>query len=1114
MWPRLAAKNGADPHYLSDGDILGALDEGVLSAAMFSPLKSRSTLGAEQSIGFANGLTLYPNHIALGVRAALDGADATAVAEIIQKNAVGASRGMQRTKQRGTEHYVKSFAESKRGAEAIAALAENIVRPDYLARLRGIDEAIRPVAQALELRYADNIVERAGERIIAALKNGGDRGTIMKVLRETDEWASAAARDALHEGSLVSASVAERLDTAVTKGVLGEDGYLDMRFDWNFARATEDLSDAQLKARQARVIGDQVPDADLGTAPSPQAFRESVTKNAAEEARHAEASVRENVAREYEAETGKPLTPEMEELFFPTIAEGMLRNVQARLSGKAGMRNTFGIRTSAEERSFAYAAAYSTNLRTWLRKGARDHMSRGLGKRVTPEQALEHVNGRIWRALAATNPENWGSREALAAELAAGRALPDTSGPALAQHGTFDALTPWEVDMALDLQRFIDHVLNPERTGFAGRSGLHGDDVLNNSPWIFRGENAGLVDGGLTMIEQAQIWRTWGDRPSPLDDLNNVHQAMQAATVPQIIGHQIGASWGHEVLAPGRPVAELYAEGWRRIDPDAGGVGRFMDKDAYFPPEVLKEVANLNEFLAMSRGFDPESGRGKFITGVYDPVNRVFKSMNTVWRPGHHVTNVLGEQATNLMDGVNPLQTVRAIKAIKAGGGMLDADIAELAAVARGTTLDGKVADPKFSGDTVQVVLRSSHGGRPKIVELSMEEVWRHAAQSGAALTHTAARDLLEDVRPGMQFNAWRDNPVARMDEALGQFSAWRDNTTRIAHFIDRLEKGTYASIEDAVNHAAHRVHDFHPTIRTMSRFEQKYARRMVFFYSWVRQMISVVIRTALDRPGLVTMPFKAQYNIAEAAGLNPESIGGATSDDPRLRDYTSNAFIGPTGTDSSFPFNLISNGPEEGRPEDLWSLSLSFPQMDALEALFGTSGGRAGTGRPVNDVVNNTVVPALELGGESLSPWLSIPGRLGTESKKPNGIEFDQIVSESAGLPTAIARSLPSSTMNEAEEGEEALPQSVYSAMFPNSAGARRDPAEQQEEMRRYLFNLITGLKVQNVTSGGAEKGAKAELREQVKRELAKIGVTDTDEIDRVRDMIWERDMAQKVRG
>jgi hypothetical protein len=1117
MWPHLVDNTyGTGNIWASSTQALAMLPQEIVQRAMFAPVRGRGTQAAEGAIGYVNGFTLYPNHVMTGLKAALAGGTPDVVAKAIADRAIGASKGMQR----GTDRYVKSFVEKPEGQAALAELADAMTDPRYLDEVRALSDRVKPVAEAINQRYIDGVVARAGERLTTVLRENPDRGTFMSVLDEQMAWATEAARPALLESDRISASVAERLNSAIVKGILGEDGYLTVKHDWTFSRAFDEPSPAQTAARQqaaaereaARLAGVRPvtrPSAgNVTSRPDPAVTHRATIARAAErEVADAEASAVRTVETEM-GYTREELPEQLFGEFDARVSAKMLDQLAMRTSGRTGMTDTWGVRTAAEEGTLAQAAQYTKSMHDWI-----ETVAQRTGR--TPAQAIDHINGPIFRALAATSPEAWGSRGRLYTELTTGRATPDTSGTALTEFSVVDALSEQDAMLALELWKFVDHVWNPGDAGLLGRSGLAAADLADASGRYLRDDLASFtVDPGERLVDQAQKWRAWASvASSPLDVLNKTHQAIQAALVPQQIGHSVSAMFSHTALAPGKSTKALYAAGWRKVDTaNARNVGKFVDPDAYFPPEILKQLPYLDEFLAASRGFDPNTIAGKLITGFYDPITHVLKSSNTIWRPGHHVTNVLGELGMLVMAGVNPANAYRGVQAIRAGGGLLDADLSKLDEMVKGLSVRGArqnarraELDEKYAGTTVRVVVKNGRGGYD-VQQVPMQEVWRRAANSGVALTHTAARDMVDELGGSLRPQAkW--NLLRRGDEALGRFSAHRDNVTRLTHFIDALEKGTYASFDDAVGRAATRVHDYHPTIRTLSRFEQKYARRLVFFYTWVRQAISRVIRTALDQPGFVTMPFKLQYNMAEAGGLNPESIGGPMTDDPRTPSYVDNALLGPTQSGESFLGGLFRNDGEG--PENLWQMSLSSPQIDTLDTLFGTFNVTPGT---PDQQLQRAGLQAMELGSDVLNPLLAAPLEAFTEYQNfgEGGKGLGELFAESAGTPTALARFLPSGS-TDPETGAE---RSVYSELFPDSTGANKPPAEQAQERLRYLLNFTGGLKIQNATTEAGQKRARRELRDEVKRKLAEQGITDSDVISDTRDYIWDVQMQTQLRG
>jgi hypothetical protein len=320
-------------------------------------------------------------------------------------------------------------------------------------------------------------------------------------------------------------------------------------------------------------------------------------------------------------------------------------------------------------------------------------------------------------------------------------------------------------------------------------------------------------------------------------------------------------------------------------------------------------------------------------------------------------------------------------------------------------------------------------------------------------------------------------------------------------------------------------VHDYHPTIRTLGAEEQRTARRLFMFYTWMRQAVSRVIRTALDRPGLVTWPAKFQYNMAEAAGLNPESIGGPTSDDPRLASYTENSLLGPTMKGRPIAIDMMMKamgwiGDDEApglagtdEPQDLWEYSLSTPQLDTLNTLFGgitfhPERGPVGVAGSIMGFGTNTV-------GESLNP-LIVGGAglvgLGASSLQGDQTRFDvEKILGSFGAATAVSKMIPD---------PQGLEDSAFKRISADLSGQGRteapELAEQEqavEDRAKHFTNFFTGAKLQNRTTDKYADAAKKEWMEKTKRELRNRGVTDKDTVDDIVERAWEQEQ-RRIRG
>jgi hypothetical protein len=295
---------------------------------------------------------------------------------------------------------------------------------------------------------------------------------------------------------------------------------------------------------------------------------------------------------------------------------------------------------------------------------------------------------------------------------------------------------------------------------------------------------------------------------------------------------------------------------------------------------------------------------------------------------------------------------VRSPAIIRAGGRVIDGDMAPIDEYIRTTPGAAKLDELKpaegVQSRWAKGEVRVSVGGT--FYDLTPDQIFNMALNDGVAINARHSMDLLPGFEDGARssfsglahtITNSRLNLLARANRRLGEFSATRDNLTRLAHYVQVLESSKYPTLDAARAAAAKEVHSYHPTIQTLGSFEQKVARRMVMYYTWVKQMASRVILTALERPALVTIPSKMQYNAAEANGLEPESFGKPVPSDPRIASYYEEGMVGPSWLGGYAPFSSVEDlpiDPETGEPIEpqMWGASLSSPQIDAMFTLFG----------------------------------------------------------------------------------------------------------------------------------------------------------------------------------
>jgi len=293
------------------------------------------------------------------------------------------------------------------------------------------------------------------------------------------------------------------------------------------------------------------------------------------------------------------------------------------------------------------------------------------------------------------------------------------------------------------------------------------------------------------------------------------------------------------------------------------------------------------------------------------------------------MVSAVGNALMNTIAGVKAGDYAMAIRMMVKRGDLDDVDEDILTQALRGNELETyKVVD----GENVMELVIDG-----KKIDIPMEVLFRGGIElGGVPISAKAARDNLDDANPnemGLE-GITRRNPalrgVSNIDHALGRFAAARDNVARWALYVRELRRKPHATIEDAILYASAKVHEFHPTVGTLSAGERKYARRIFYFYTWQKQAMFKIMELAANQPALVTMPSKALYALATANGMNPESFGDPWNPEGLYASYYTNSVFGPQWED-------IERGAVGVKP--------ASPQLDIMDAYFSTFSAKPNRG-------------------------------------------------------------------------------------------------------------------------------------------------------------------------
>lgn len=584
-----------------------------------------------------------------------------------------------------------------------------------------------------------------------------------------------------------------------------------------------------------------------------------------------------------------------------------------------------------------------------------------------------------------------------------------------------------------------------ELNKFIGRQGLSSVNK-NNDGFILRkvveesGENAHPLDvrWSWTTVDVEDM-----DDLTALDFLSRYSTAL-------LMTHTRVASVETFTHFFGRNLKQLREEGLNPSDfykPDPNeikGIGHLIPDDIYFEAHEFEKLVWLNKYLDADSGFGSSSLQR--LVDISDRITHILKASHTLWRPGHHVTSIVGETFINMIHGVHsPLFYSKAWSIMRtySPGSVDDQEdffraMAELNA-GKGMVIDANAADNYFYIGT---------DGKKRVV--NQKAIWAVMERYGVATNPFQSKEDFIKT-DGTGFGTGLFKSISRQNDKLATFSAHRDNIFRISHFIKELERGgAYDSLELAALAAARKVHEAHPTVGSLSAFEKKYMRRVVFFYTWQRLMATHIASLMLQKPGIVTVPSKIQYAFAESAGFNPESFGNPWDPDGVYASYNTGSVYGPQFA-----------GPQ-GR-SDAWGVQPAVPQLDIMNTLF-----QGFSIKPNQSPIQGIGDGLLNLATKNFSPIPKLFAEISTQQKV--GTTGSPIAPQDNYLPYLLDQIGGVSTLSQI-------------------TGIGRDPVTNKtqenfdEERMRKIANWLTGQKLTDYSTPASQKQWTQDQRDTITR-------------------------------
>lgn len=338
------------------------------------------------------------------------------------------------------------------------------------------------------------------------------------------------------------------------------------------------------------------------------------------------------------------------------------------------------------------------------------------------------------------------------------------------------------------------------------------------------------------------------------------------------------------------------------------------EKGGLYHPAMAKEFASINR--EYNRLYNSKQ-MPQFVQAMME-LTSVFKFTQTVLNPRHHVMNNIGDFTSAVISGArNPgalLQAMRmsmqaaienaeidyATVAKWTGKNQFEESVAksmrymqpknakDIAEITEGAPLDAVINGRRVAFD-MKTFIEEARARGIIVGQQLLNDLKRFnegvQAIEGAGKTREMRQVILDKTRKGIE----------AVERPLGDFTAAYGNAPRLWTAISEMQSRSWNSEQEMWNAISSKVHTVHPTVLSLSSFEQRYPRLLASYYTWIRGAHNAFVYMALNHTAAMTVYSKAQYNAAETQGLDPASIGTPWGDKAATPGYLDYSVYGPT---------------------------------------------------------------------------------------------------------------------------------------------------------------------------------------------------------------------------
>lgn len=372
-------------------------------------------------------------------------------------------------------------------------------------------------------------------------------------------------------------------------------------------------------------------------------------------------------------------------------------------------------------------------------------------------------------------------------------------------------------------------------------------------------------------------WRMADVKEDPAVWVFKTMEALEQATREKSLFDEIGERFGSQISGK---EFKTKITGHPYLDP------------YHFPSDIAAQIPRV------VKDWTPGTKTNHEMLQMYDRVLSMWKSSATIYRPGFHVRNLVGDVYMGMLDGVKSVRPYKYALQVQRSMGayntMADVDrLVEMGIVKRGV-------ETPAPGRTL---FRNKSG-----VPFTAEQVAAVAHQKGLLEHYKTIEDIIDT---GAQGGVSLTRPFAgKVQKFAGTMAEMQSHNARLAHFIDKVMKSRGSNLDDIFEQAARRSRKYHPSGIDLTDFEKTVLRRIIPFYSWIRKSTPVLLEGIVMQPGVTVLPAKIGQALQEAGGIEGTDRGDPFPVDQMFPAWLRNEGIGPIGTPDSFLGKLSNQQP------------------------------------------------------------------------------------------------------------------------------------------------------------------------------------------------------------